>query len=251
MMIGASQTKWRRAISVVLVILAAAAFGWAQENKALTNKDISDMVKQGLSDAMIVKVIQASDTNFDTSPDAMTRMQSAGASLKVMDAMLKAAAPKKKAAAAPSQPAATTAAPRTPADDPHAGKLLLREGTPVLLKFATDESSRYATEGDKVALTLSSDLRFGDIVLVKEGAKATAIVTHVKKSGFLPGSNGELSIQIKELLSGSERVRLRGSPQRDGMLGTVGYLKHGNIEVDEGTSLTAYVDEDTWLTPIK
>ncbi|HKV25434.1 MAG TPA: hypothetical protein VJN93_12645 [Candidatus Acidoferrum sp.] len=251
MMTRTSQTNWHRILSAMLLILAAGAFGWAQENKALTNKDIMDMVKQGLSDSMIVKVIQASDTNFDTSPDAMTQMQSAGASLKVMDAMLKAAAPKKKTAATPTQPAAPTAAPRASADDPHAGKYLLREGTPVLLKFATDESSRYATEGDKVALTLSSDLRSGDVVLVKEGAKATAVVTHVKKSGFLPGSNGELSIQVKELANGSERIRLRGSPQRDGVLGPVGYLKHGNIEVDEGTSLTAYVDEDTWLAPVQ
>lgn len=241
--------KSKRVVWLVLIAAFAAAFSWAQDQKALTNKDILVMLKQGLSESVIVKVIQASDTNFDTSPDAMTQMQSAGASVKVMDAMLKADASKKKVAAAPAAaPAAPTA---TPPADEHAGKLLLKEGTEVPLKFATDESSRYATEGDKVELTLVSDLRVGDVVLVKQGAKAIAVVTHGKRSGMLPGSNGELSIQLKEMSSGGDRIRLRGGRGRDAVLGSIGQIRHGNLEVEEGTPVTGYVDEDIWLSPPK
>jgi hypothetical protein len=234
---------------LVLSLLIAATVGWAQDQKALTNRDILDMVKKGLNESVIVKVIQASDTDFDTSPDAMTQMQSGGASVKVLDAMLKAEVNKKKAAAAPAPaaapPAASTAAPA----DPNAGKYLLKEGTEVPLKFATDVSSRYATEGDKVDLTLVSDLKVGDMVVVKQGAKAFVVVTNSKKSGMLPGSNGELSLSMGNMTSGVYRIRLRGA--KGSVLGPLGQLKHGNVEVDEGTPLRAFVDEDIWLPPAK
>lgn len=243
--------NWKRVAWMVLIAAMMAAVGWAQDQKALTNKDILDMVKQGLGESVIVKVIQASDTNFDTSPDAMTQMQSAGTSVKIMDAMLKAEAGKKKAAATPAPATAPTSSSTAPSPDAHAGKYLLREGTEVPLKFAQDESSRYATEGDKVQLTLTSDLKVGDVVVVKQGAKAVAVVTHTKKSGMLPGSNGELSLQIKEMQSGTDRVRLRGGSGRDAVLGSLGQIKHGNVEIEEGTPLTVYVDEDIWLSPAK
>lgn len=243
--------RWKRVVLGVLVATTTACVAWSQDQKALTNKDILDMVKQGLNEAVIVKVIQASDTKFDTSPDAMTQMQSAGASVKIMDAMLKADANKRKAAAAPAPATTPTTPPVALPADPHAGKLLLREGTNVPLKFAQDESSRYATEGDKVQLTLTSDLKIGDVVVVKQGAKAVAVVTHTKKSGMLPGSNGELSLQIKELVSGPDRIRLRGGSGRDTVLGSLGQIKHGNVEIEEGTPLTVYVDEDVWVSPAK
>ncbi|MGC1365223.1 MAG: hypothetical protein WA829_05950 [Candidatus Acidiferrum sp.] len=242
--------NWKKSVWLSVILAVTAAVGWALDNKALTNKDIMGMVKQGLSDSVIVKVIQASDTRFDTSPDAMTQMQSGGASVKVMDAMLKAEASKKKTAVEPAAAPSPATAGSAPVDA-HAGKYLLKEGTEVPLKFATDESSRYATEGDKVEFTLVSDIKVGDTLIVKQGAKAIGVVTHAKKSGMLPGSNGELSIQIKEIDSGTDRIRLRGGRSREAVLGPVGQIKHGNIEVEEGTPLTAYVDEDIWLAPAK
>ncbi|MGC1484853.1 MAG: hypothetical protein WA789_13740 [Candidatus Acidiferrum sp.] len=243
--------KWKKIIWIVLIAAVVAGVGTAQDHKALTNKDIMDMVKQGLNESVIVKVIQASDTNFDTSPVAMTQMQSGGASVSVMGAMLKAEASKKKSAGA-APPAAPSSPPTSAtAADAHAGKYLLKEGTEVALKFATDESSRYATEGDKVELTLVSDIRAGDVVVVKEGAKAIAVVSHSKKAGMLPGSNGELNIQMKDMLSGGDRIRLRGGRGRDAVLGPIGQIKHGNIEVEQGTPVMAYVDEDIWLAPAK
>ncbi|MGB2620869.1 MAG: hypothetical protein WA857_10220 [Candidatus Acidiferrum sp.] len=173
----------------------------------------------------------------------------------VMGAMLKAASNKKKAtqtsAPAPVSPAPAAAPASKALADAHEGEFLLKEGTVVPLKFATDISSRYSAEGDKVQLTLASDLKVGDVAVVKQGAKAIAVVTHAKKAGLLPGSTGELSIQVREMVSGENRIHLRGKGQRDGVMGPIGYVTHGNIEVDEGTPLTAFVDEDIWLPPAK
>jgi hypothetical protein len=234
---------------LVLLVLIAATLGWAQDHKALTNKDVMDMVKKGLSESVIVKVIQASDSNFDTSPDAMTQMQNGGASVRVLDAMLKAEVNKKKAAAASQQAAASPAPAVAVPADANAGKYLLKEGTEVPLKFATDVSSRYATEGDKVELNLVSDLKVGDAVVVKQGAKAFVVVTNAKKGGMLPGSNGELSLSMGNMTSEGNRIRLRGA--RGSVLGAIGQIKHGNVEVEEGTPLKGYVDEDIWLPPAK
>jgi hypothetical protein len=239
----------RKSLSILLLVATMATFGWAQDQKALTNKDVMDMVKKGLNESVIVKVIQASDTNFDTSPDAMTQMQSGGATVKVMGAMLKAQANKKKAEVA-TPPTTTSPAPASAAPaDPNAGKYLLKEGTQVPLKFAADVSSRYATPGDKVELTLVSDIKVGDVVVVKQGAKAFVVVTNAKKAGMLPGSVGELSLHMEHMTSEGNRIRLRGA--KGTVLGAVGQMKHGNVEVDEGTPLMAYVDEEIWLSPAK
>ena len=257
-MVSTSRPLSLRALVLVCIALLLALPAFAQDNKALTNKDILDMVRQGLSESVIVKVIQASDSDFDTSPEAMTKMQSAGATVKVMDAMLKAGASKKKsAAAAPATPppanppAPGNAAPGSakPAADANAGKYLLKEGTPVPLKFAADISSRYAAPGDKVPLTLVADLKVGNVVVVRQGAKAVIVVTNSKKSTMLPPSNGELNLHLEELTGDSVRIRLRAGVTRDSTLGEIGKLRHSNVEVDEGTPITAYVDEDIWLPP--
>jgi hypothetical protein len=238
--------NWKKSILFLLLAAVTVTFASAQDQKALTNKDILDMVKKGLSESVIVKVIQASDTNFDTSPDAMTQIQSSGATLKVMDAMLKAGAGKRKTAAAATAAGADKPALPAPADA-NAGKYLLKEGTEVSLKFAADVSSRYATAGDKVALTLVNDVRVGDVVVVKQGAKAIVVVTNAKRAGMLPGSSGELSLHIEQMTSGANRIRLRGS--NGSVLAGITKIRHSNMDVDEGTPLTAYVDEDVWLPP--
>ena len=101
--------------------------------------------------------------------------------------------------------------------------------------------------GIKCALTLVSDVKVGDVVVVKQGAKALVVVTNAKKAGILPGSTGELSLHLEHMMSGTNRIRLRGS--KGNTLAGIAKNRHGNMDVDEGTPLTAYVDEDIWLLP--
>lgn len=54
----------------------------------LTNRDVITMVKSNLSDAIIVKTIQANRTEFDVSAQGVLRLQSSGVSQGVIDAML-------------------------------------------------------------------------------------------------------------------------------------------------------------------
>ena len=167
------------------------------------------------------------------------------------------------ATSAPALPAvaSTPAAPTTPAVP--SAKLVLKEGTDVKLKFADDLSSKTANEGDPVTLVLDEDLKVGDVVVVKAGAKATGTITNAKKAGMV-GKAGELNMRLERLKADAQRVRLRGSKGKEGegkvgtavaltvLFGPIGLIKHGkNVEVKAGTPLTAYVDEDTSLDPAK
>jgi hypothetical protein len=135
-------------------------------------------------------------------------------------------------------------------------KLILKEGTDVRLKFAQDLSSKTAADDDTVNLVLDEDLKIGDTIAVKAGAKALATVSNAKKAGML-GKGGELNLRLEYLIVGDSRMRLRGSKGKEGegrvgtavaltvLFGPIGLIKHGkNVEIKEGTLLTAYVDQD-------
>jgi hypothetical protein len=149
-------------------------------------------------------------------------------------------------------------------DEPVASsKLVLKEGTEVKLKFADDLTSKTANEGDPVNLLLDEDIKVGDAVVAKAGAKAVGTITNAKKAGMM-GKAGELNMRLEHLKAGDDRVRLRGSKGKEGegrqgtaialtvLFGPLGLIKHGkNVEVKAGTPLTAYVDEDIALLPVK
>jgi hypothetical protein len=140
-----------------------------------------------------------------------------------------------------------------------AGSVVLKEGTDIKLKFAEEISSKTATAEDPVTLILDEDVRVGDIVVVRSGAKAVGFVSSAKKAGMM-GKGGELNIRLDSLRAGDYKVHLRGSKNREGdgkvgtavaltvLFGPIGLIKHGkNIDVKAGTPITAYVADDVAL----
>jgi hypothetical protein len=98
-------------IAAILLLSPGLVFG--QSGKPLTNDDVVQMVKGGFDESTTVAAIEAADTSFDTSVQALMALKTAGVSEKVISAML--AATKKRMEAA--KPAAPAAAP-TPAANP-------------------------------------------------------------------------------------------------------------------------------------
>jgi hypothetical protein len=248
----------------LLALLPCTTF--AQTRKPLTNDDIVSMTKQGFEAPLIVKAIQAGDNNFDVSAQALVDLKNAGVSQQVMEAML---SPRGEASSASEAAHGAEAAPSGVVADitkrpcsPHEG-CLLREGDEVPLKFAADVSSKTAEEGQSVEFILDGDLKVGGTVVVQKDSHALATVSHVKKAGMM-GKGGELNVQIQYLVTGDNRVRLRGTKGREGenkegativltvLFGPIGLIKHGkNVDIPAGTPLVAYVDQDIWLPPIK
>ena len=135
-------------------------------------------------------------------------------------------------------------------------KPMLKEGADVNLKFAQDLSSKTSNEGDPVDLTLDQDLKIGDVIIAKAGAKAVGTITHAKKAGMM-GKAGELNMRLQYLLVGDTRFKLRGTKGKEGqgkegaavaltvLFGPIGLIKHGkNVDIKAGTPLLAYTDEN-------
>jgi hypothetical protein len=167
------------------------------------------------------------------------------------------------AAAAPvAAPATTPVAAAPVAGAPDAlGKYMLRDGTDVNLAFTQDLSSKTASEGDPVVLTLSDDLKVGDVVVAKAGSKAFGEVTKAEKSGMM-GKAGELNLRLNYLKVGDTKIKLRGTKGKEGESGTtsavvltvlfgpIGLIKHGkNVEIKQGQALHAYVGDDIAVAP--
>jgi hypothetical protein len=142
---------------------------------------------------------------------------------------------------------------------PAAATALLKEGAEVNLKFAQDLSSKTAAEDDRVNFELAEDLKAGDVVVARAGAKAVGTVSHVKKAGMM-GKGGELNVRLEYIKIGDSRIRLRANKGKEGedktgtavvltvLFGPIGLIKHGkNVEVKSGAPLKAFVDEDIKL----
>lgn len=73
-----------------LAVLIVLAFGCAvgQEKKPFSNADVLQMTKSEFSPPTIVKAIEANDTNFDVSVQALTELKNAGVNQSVIEAML-------------------------------------------------------------------------------------------------------------------------------------------------------------------
>ena len=110
----------KRALLLAAVLLLAAGAVFSQ-TKPLTNDDVVQMVKGGFDESTTIAAIEAADTNFDTSVQALLALKAAGVSEKVISTMLaatkkKAEVPKPAATPAPTAAPAAAANPDVPED---------------------------------------------------------------------------------------------------------------------------------------
>ena len=144
---------------------------------------------------------------------------------------------------------------------PPARRLLLKEGTEVALKFAQKLSAKGAFVGEPVELVVAQDLKVGDVIVVKQGARVLGTVVAGKESEKKKKEARQLAMRIDFLRAGNTKIKLRGEKYAEGkrdknamiegtvFLGLSGLLmtsgKH--YEIAEGSAVTAYLDEDIEL----
>jgi hypothetical protein len=139
----------------------------------------------------------------------------------------------------------------------------LYEGTPAEFVFAGDVSSKTAEVGDKIPVTLSSDLMAGPTVVAKTGTAGTVTIIQVDKTSP-GGAPGDLVFQADALNVNGRTIGLRGSEEREGeakpptaaifipVVGPFTAFKHGkDAEISKGMAFTAYVDKDIPLASLK
>jgi hypothetical protein len=108
------RAKFTLVLAAVLLLAAGAAF--SQSNKPLTNDDVVQMVKGGFDESTTIAAIDAANTNFDTSVQALMALKAAGVSEKVISSMLAATKKKGEATRTAAPAAAPTANPDIPDD---------------------------------------------------------------------------------------------------------------------------------------
>lgn len=78
-----------RITAIVLVLLSMTGFAAGQHSRApITNHEVIDMVKAGISERTILLEFRKKPTAFDTSPEGLIELKKSGVSEKIIDAML-------------------------------------------------------------------------------------------------------------------------------------------------------------------
>ncbi len=126
-------------------------------------------------------------------------------------------------------------------------KVLLTEGTELTLCMAQDISSRAARPGEPLELTLAEDLKVGDAIVAKAGARALGEVVQAKRPDFW-GEAGEVSLRVHFLRVGDQKVEIRGA------LGSAGtryiIIRGSQAIIKAGTLVKAFVAADVEVTPL-
>jgi len=122
--------------------------------------------------------------------------------------------------------------------------VLLTEGTEVYLVVDEDLSSKTAHEGDAVEFVLADDLKVGNVVVAKAGARGVGEVTYAdrREPAWVEDEGAELSVRPDYLKVGSYKIHLRGS------FGL--FNRRKDVRIKKGQMLTVRVSQDINLPPV-
>jgi hypothetical protein len=233
------------------------AFGVVLSAQQVMNNDaVIKLIKSGLSDDIIVSTIQNSPGSYNASPDALVTVISAGASDKVVAAIVA-----KASASAPAQASVSS----TPSNLPQPHTLL--DGTPIKLRLSRTISSAEAKVGQEIPFEVVEDVKVDDTIVLPKGGPAIATVTEAERKKSM-GRGGKLNISISYArLLDQEKVALRATNEGRGG-GHVGAMTAGivatsivffpaaplllfvhgkDITIPQGTEITAFADGDMHL----
>src|SRR5271170_7113563 len=161
-----------------------------------------------------------------------------------------------------------SSAPGQPQDAPASTpRLMLKNGTPVELKFTRTVASSQVIAGEKIDLQVTSEVRMGDVIVIGKDCLAEAVVTVAQaKRTMARGGYLELKIETVRLASGesaalrmTEDVKGGGhkGPMIAGMIavGVVDsgfaplffYVQGKDAMIPKGAEVTANVNGDVLL----
>src|SRR6516162_8007138 len=147
----------------------------------------------------------------------------------------------------------------------------LEDGTPIKLRITRNLSSADAKTGDRVDFEVLEDVKVKDVIVVPRGGLALATVTEAQAKRRM-ARGGKLDVNIDDVrLADGEKAPLRAVKEVKGgghtgamtgaMVGTaivffpaapLFLFMHGkDITIPKGTEVTAYVNGDIPLDPIK
>ncbi len=148
---------------------------------SLTNKDVSDMVKAGLTADIIVAKIKSSATSFDTSPAALAELKTATVPDAVILAMVNGPA---KAGEAP------------PAD----GIITVPDGMEIEIQLKNNASGEELKVGDIVDFVVVKPVQVNGLTIFEKEAAGRARITTAKRAGHW-GHAGKLEWAMQDVMA--------------------------------------------------
>lgn len=182
--------------SLLLVLLALAITAGNAQTKPLTNDDIVQMTKAGFDEQTIVKAIQAHETAFDTSVDAMVSLKNAGVTKTVIEAMLDVQA-KNKSGSQPAPPKPEEAVKPATASAPAHGQAATSEDWPAELTGMLREVGIYYKQDGKFARLYGRP-----VVASQTGgflkSSLTMGMSKIRSKGEVPGKHAQLQVPTRQ-----------------------------------------------------
>jgi hypothetical protein len=183
----------RKAISMILiVVMATFAVGSPRSQEPattqevaqeqLTNKDVLEMLRQGLATEIVVAKIKATPSKFDTSPAVLAELKAANVPDAVIVAMVQ--------GQATSSIASTDAGPVVDVKVP--------DGTEIEIQLSNTLSGQEAKVGDIVDFTVMRAIKVNGVTVFDRDASARARLTMAKKSGRW-GKAGKLEWAMQDV----------------------------------------------------
>ena len=155
-----------------------------QDQTSLTNKDVVEMLKSGLTPEVVVAKIRTSRSNFDTSPPVLAELKAAAVPDSVILEMVQ----------------ASTSKTREMSENAVETTVKVPDGTEIEVILKNNLSGQEAKLGDIVDFTVVRDVQIDGITIIEKDASARARVTTAKKAGHW-GRAGKLEWAMQDVQS--------------------------------------------------
>jgi hypothetical protein len=135
---------------------------------------------------------------------------------------------------------------------------VLRAGVEVPLVVEENLSSNDKTvrEGNQIRMSVASDVRLGNLVVIPAGSPATGEITEVRHKGMW-GKSGRIVGRVLNVRVGDRLIRLTGNFDDKGITGTAGvvgavvllplagfFMTGTSAKIPAGGGVKAFLDED-------
>jgi len=158
----------------------------------ITNQDVVQMVKAGLSSDVIIAKIKSSYCTFDTFPGVLQELRFQKVPNDVILEMVQAPHGPPKTAKSESRSRESTLSPVTFVD------VTVLNGTPVEIEMAYTISSADLEEGNAVTFRVVHPIKVNGATVIERGAVATARVSKAKKGGSW-GRAGQIAWAMQDV----------------------------------------------------
>ncbi len=152
----------------------------------LVNEDIIRMVKADFTPDTIIAQIKATPCNFVTTQAALRQLKEEGVPDSVILAMVM-------AAKSDAEPGAQPATERSV-------KVKIPNGVAIQAEAAYDVNSQLVRKGDKISFRVAAPVRVDGVVVIAQGATATAEVVLAERGGHF-GRAGRLAWAMKDVVA--------------------------------------------------